>query len=351
MVGLMLLGCTRGFVETAPEDLEGVTLSEGEDGFRLVVEGLFSQEEVRLIGSAWDDVWIRGCTVSGSPDDGIFLRDVRHVRISGCSIERIGGQGGIRLSVSGGTEGVELLDNALRDLALNGINVPQRSDEGIDHPGLIVRGNRIERAGLEGRGGLHHGMYVQSSGFVIEDNVVVDTHDGNGISVRSHGIVRGNAVYGYGQTGIRYYDDHDGAGGTLVVENNLVGGEGTGISLLKSEVDPSFTVDGWVLRHNTVVSTEAPAIARDPAFPDTLALEATGNLLLSETPTEGLPLGRNVIGAVDQFLSLDPNAPDLHLVGPHPERGAVDGGEAPAWDVDGDPRPASGRDPGADQVL
>lgn len=319
----------------------------------MVIDGYTSDQGLRLIGAAWNDVWVRGCRITDAQGDGIFIRDVERVKISGCEISGVKGQGGIRLSATGGSKDVLLLENHIHDVAENGINASQRSDDDVHHDGLVVRGNLVERTGLEADSGLTHGLYIQSRDALIEGNTVRQSNDGNGISVRSTSHVRHNVVQGWAKSAIRYYSDHDRGQGPILIEGNMIHGAGSGAAIelrFAPEAPERFVARRAIVRFNTVASTsQNAAIGVDPQVRQRASVRVEGNLV------RGAIEGVEGAGALNATLepsvvrSLE-DPVDLHLSAPHPQRGAFDGLEAPAQDIDADPVPGTGRDPGADQV-
>ena len=348
---LVLSACEGQPQNTSPDDYAYAQV-EGEQGYALVLEGLDLNEGLRIIGDEWNDVWIRDCTISGTRSDGIFIRDVENLRVSGCEISEVEGQAGIRLSASGGSSDVLIENNHIHDVAENGINASQRFDDDVHHRALKIIGNRVERSGLEGGGGLTHGLYIQSAGHLISNNIIRDAGDGNGISVRSSGVVRNNQVYGYAQSGIRYFSDHHAGEGGLLIENNMVAGSGSGaaIEALFSDTTPeSYRVSTIELRFNTALSNGQAALEFDTRLSPSTDWRARGNLILADELARGFELADdNIVAELDDFVSLTETV-DLHLRSAHSTRGSVDGIDAPAEDIDGQTRPNAGRDPGADQ--
>lgn len=223
-----------------------------------IMENLTLNRTLRLEGPRWNGAVVRNVTIRGVDGDGIVIRNVDGVRIENCVISNVAGNG-IKLSIHGSTRNVHLVGNRIAKTGLDGISAGQRHARGVDHPGLVVRDNRIERTGLAHRGGRNHGIYVQASDFLIEGNYVSESLDGNGISVRSSGIVRGNVVRGSAKSGIAYYSDHmRGPSDLLVIEGNRVSESGrqqerADIDLLNVP-EPAMTVRKFHIRDNEVSS-------------------------------------------------------------------------------------------------
>lgn len=349
LCAVFLAGCpAAGPAPTTPADIPAQYQKPGTDGYALVIEGWQSDEELRVIGPAWNDVWIKDCAIIGAKDDGIFVYDVEHLKISGCEIADIGGHGGIRLSATGGSRGVILENNHIHDVPYNGINAPQREAEGVQHLELVVRNNVVERTGLVGEGGLTHGLYIQAPDAVVAGNTVRESRDGSGISIRSSAHVYNNVVQGWLKSGLRYYTDDKRGDGPVLFENNMLVGDGDGAVIearRASDTPAGYVAADVVVRFNTAVSTRgAAAIAIDDGIAALARVRVEGNLATGAI--EG-SAGTNAVLEAAHIVAQDPW--DLHLAAPHPQRGAFDALGAPATDIDGQTRPTSGRDPGADQ--
>ncbi len=244
-----------------------------EEAWDRVIEDLvLTGDGLTLSGHAWDNTLIRNVTILDALENGIFLKNVANVRIED-SVILGAGRNGIHLSSAGASEGVAVVGNLIRDTGQNGVHAARREAEGVHHPGLRILGNTIDNTGLDATHGLH-GIYVQSSDALIEGNRVLRTNAGNGISVRSSGVVRGNLVVGVvreesdGGAGIAYYSDHAaGPSGVLVIEGNVIDGSsitgpnGTSIRLLgpaRSEpLGPAGRVRRFVIRDNQNLSETA----------------------------------------------------------------------------------------------
>ncbi|WP_345741545.1 right-handed parallel beta-helix repeat-containing protein [Jannaschia rubra] len=193
-----------------------------------IIENVTYTNTLRLTGSEWDNTLVRNVTIRDVKGNGVLLRDVENVTFENVTIRNVTGDG-IKLSSSGSTSNVVISDSHISRTGEDGINAGQRYSRGVDHPGLEIVGNTIEKTGLNGgNDGLRHGLYIQSRDFLIEGNTVTDSTDGNGISVRSSGIVRDNIVDDSLHSGIAYFADHMGRNGTLRIEGNTVTDSGYG---------------------------------------------------------------------------------------------------------------------------
>lgn len=231
-------------------------------GYTRVIENVVLTDTLKLNGPEWNNTLVRNVTILNTGGDGIFLQNVKNVRIENSTIHDVSGSG-IRLSMSGSTSDVQIADNNIYNIGRNGINAGQRIENGVDHLGLEITGNTVHNTGTSGTGGLLHGMYIQGSDFLIEGNHITGSTDGNAISVRTSGIIRDNVIEGTGKSGISYYADHmTGKSDTLVIEGNIVMDTGnrqsrTDIDLLPVP-DADNVVHNFIIRNNTLTNTKNP---------------------------------------------------------------------------------------------
>lgn len=254
-------------------------------GFARVIEGKTFHETLRLEGPEWNDTLVRDVVIRGAEGNGILLRGVRNVRIESSTIEDVS-RSGIHLSARASTRDVRIVGNRIARTGRDGISSTQRRGRGVDHPGLVIADNVISETGLAGEDGLYHGIYVQSTDFLITGNRVSDSRDGNGISVRSSGVVRGNVVIGTGKSGIAYYSDHmRGGSDRLVIEGNTVADVARrqyrgGIDLLDVP-DAELMVHEFVIRDNRLAVAPMRALRIDSDYRRPgIRLRVSGNRLL-----------------------------------------------------------------------
>lgn len=221
-----------------------------------IIENATYDSTLRLTGSEWNNTLVRNVVIENVNGNGVFLRDVKNVTFENVTIRNVSGDG-IKLSTDGSTSNVVISNSNISNIGEDGINAGQRYQNGVDHPGLEIIGNTIDQTGLNGGSdGLRHGIYVQSTNVLIEGNHVTNSVDGNGISVRSSGIVRDNLVESSSKSGIAYYADHMGRNGNLVIENNTVADSGysngrSDINLL-TVPNQSYLVDSVTVRSNNL---------------------------------------------------------------------------------------------------
>ena len=241
-------------------------------GWDNILEDFDRTTTLRLDGPEWDNTLVRNCTIHNTTGSGIFIRNVSNVRIENCTIHDIA-VGGISISSTGSTENVVITGNTIYSIDKDGISAAQRSrsEPPINHVNLVIENNKIYDTGLIGTDGKYHSIYVQAQDFMITDNHIYGDRDGNGISVRSSGVVRNNVVEGRANApykgGIKYYSDHQrGPSNTLVIENNIVSNhDGFEDPILISPIaslyqDSSIVseservVQNFVIKNNTAVS-------------------------------------------------------------------------------------------------
>jgi len=210
-----------------------------------------------LDGSKWNNTLVRNCTFHNISSNALTIRSVQNVRVENCRFENIG-ENAIHLSITGsGSKDVTLYRNTIINCGGNGITGGQRYSKRLDQKNYQVIGNHVENTGLSaGSSGKLHGIYVQAQDFLIRDNTVINATDGNGISVRSSGVVRNNTVKGTAKSGIAYYADHmRGPSNQLLIEDNTISNvvrkaSGTGINLLEI-ANRRYAVRTYIIRDNS----------------------------------------------------------------------------------------------------
>jgi hypothetical protein len=221
-----------------------------------VFENLDIEDPATLDGSKWNNTLIRNCTFHDISSNALTFRSCKNCRVENCRFENIG-ENAIHLSVTGtGSEDITLYNNTIINCGGNGITGGQRYSKRLDQKNYQVIGNHVENTGLSaGTSGKLHGIYVQAQDPLIEDNTVINATDGNGISVRSSGVVRNNTVNGTAKSGIAYYADHmRGPSNQLLIEANMISNVGqkssrTGIDLLEIP-NRRYAVRNYIIRDN-----------------------------------------------------------------------------------------------------
>lgn len=235
--------------------------------FDRVIENVVLTETLLLEGANWNNTLIRNLIIEDVDGTGIILRDVSNIRIENVTIRNVTGDG-IKFSTDGSTSDVVITDSHIHNIGQDGVNSGQRAANGVDHPGLQIIGNTIENVSLSGDGqGLLHGIYMQSTDFVIQGNLIRGVSDGNGISARSSGEISGNYIESTQQSGIAYFSDNNkGASDRLLISNNVIvdaglDGERSDISLLEIPAEWANEVLSLIeIENNTLTSGQAEAV-------------------------------------------------------------------------------------------
>lgn len=203
-----------------------------------------------------DNVLIINTVFHSIDDHAIMLRNVSNIYIKDCEIYDVNGFG-ILLRGTGSTNNVTIEGCKIYNTKASGVMASQRSEDGVDHHNLVIRNNTIFNNGTNDH---EHNIYVQATDSLIENNTVYNS-SGNGISIRSTGVVRNNVIWNSAKSCIRYFNDHQpGPSDTLIVEGNFCqladpGFDGSpGISLLQSKLSPKdWLADNYYVRNNTIV--------------------------------------------------------------------------------------------------
>lgn len=235
--------------------------------YSRVVRDLVSSKTVDIDGSEWNDTLIVGCEIDGAGGDGIQIRNVRNLAIVGCTIKNVRGTG-IRIRSTGSTTGVQLIGNRIVGTGENGISAAKRVKDEVDHTNLVIAGNQVRDTGKRGKRGLYHGIYSQVSDVTIFRNRVEGDRDGNGISIRSSGLVACNAISGRSdddKPGIRYFaDNYSGPSRLLIIRDNEIRGSSPAIDIRTPDSwakrDTDALVTTFVVENNRTTSDEAVSV-------------------------------------------------------------------------------------------
>jgi len=328
------------------------------------------------LDSGDDNTLVINCKFHDIEGRGIQLRNVSNVYIKNCEIYNIQGEGqtgfgsGIHLRSTGSTDRVTIDGCLIHDIQANGIHSNSGGDGTTSHTNLVIKNNTIYNTGNKTQVGLEHNVYLQTSDFIIENNLLYNSLGGNNLSVRGSGIIRGNLVLGGSQkSGIRYYSDQPaGPSDILIIENNVIY-EGTPstlgshplISLLYAS--KGTLVSNYIIRFNTIVSDDPARYGfsvMSSQF-DSKNVEMYGNIIIN-TKNSGRVLDTRYIDynsrnytatTADGFVNANTFPYDFHLTSDSPALGWATGeANFPVSDLDGQPRPsADGQlDAGADQT-
>jgi hypothetical protein len=266
----------------------------------------------------------------------------------------------------------------LYNLQENGISAPQRSQNSVplNQNNLEIIGNKIFNTGLGSSSGLHHSIYCQAGDFIIKDNLIFGTRDGNGISVRSSGVISENIVSGKSKSdkpAIRYYSDHfTGISNTLLIENNIIYNDSSNAhtldvsdfaSLYQNSTADIHIVKNFNIRFNTIVSLQSNKyglkISND-FNQSAYSIISEGNLIINPngiSQCASLPSNtvQNFNLLVDNISDFNSNVPpyDFHINSNNNAINYVGNNSTnfPLFDIDGEIRPTGAIDVGADQYY
>jgi len=309
-----------------------------------------------------DNTLIINATFHDIDNNGaILIRDVSNVYIKNCTIYNV--KDGVVLRSTGSTQNVTIDGCTISNTSGSGILAKQNEAEGIDHANLVIKNNTLSDIGTTE---FDHGIYVFSTDSLIENNTISGT-TGNGISIRSSGIVRGNKVSNTYESCIKYYNNHAaGASNQLTVENNLChlladGSGDPGISLSRDSQTPeSWLVQNYTVRFNTVVLGTAKRygfMVPKPEF-DPKHIELYGNLFVNtqniartiNTQYIDYLSGNYTTTSLAGFVNPNTNPYDFQLTADSPARSyASNEPQFPATDMNGTLRSGGHLDAGAYQ--
>ncbi len=236
--------------------------------YTRIVENLTLTSTMDIVGPEWDNTLIRNITIKNVNGDGMMIRNVDNLRIENVTIDNVSGYG-IRLSSTGSTSNVVIENNTISNVGRDGIIAAQDKQSRVDHPGLQILNNTIDTTGL--RGGTTdtmHGMYIQSTDFVIDGNHILNSTDANAISVRSSGVVSHNLIENARGSGVAYFADHyKGPSDTLIIEDNTIINTGNGTN--RSDINllgiPSgqtnAAVGNFIVRDNNFSDNDRTPVA------------------------------------------------------------------------------------------
>ncbi|MBC7878302.1 MAG: right-handed parallel beta-helix repeat-containing protein [Anaerolineales bacterium] len=320
--------------------------------------------EPLVLGEGDDNTLIINSVFHDIDGDAIVLGNVSNVHIKNCTIYEVNGNGIVLRSMQA-TDTVTIDDCEIHDTALNGIIAKQGPEEGVDHTRLIIKNNTFYSNGTTE---LDHALYILAQDSRIENNIIYKS-TGNGISIRSSGIVTGNRIWDVNKSCIRYFSDNlKGPSNTLIVENNIchlteVGSESPGISLLLWKDTPlNWIVDNYIIRFNTVVmfTGQRTGIAVESEKLDSKNISVYGNIVVNTHNLQATIHNEYIDYFSSNYLStnltgfIDAQKPpyDFHLTARSP---AVEYAnkelDFPTYDADGKLRAVGDLDAGAYQLT
>lgn len=165
------------------------------------------------------NVLVRNVTFTGQ----LQFRSCTNVLVIDCTIDHTAETDGLRISNTGtGCDQIVFYNNTIQNNNKDGINISGDAPLNSD---IFVLNNTIDNVGNSV--GLEHGMYVWCYATIV-GNVITNSGDGNGISLRSSARVANNFIDGAYESGISYFADHPAdTPATLLIEGNTLVGCGT----------------------------------------------------------------------------------------------------------------------------
>lgn len=239
--------------------------------------------------------------------DAIVLGNVSNVYIKNCTIYGIAGNG-IVLKSTEATDTVTIDGCVIHDTALNGVIAKQGPEEGVDHTRLTIENNIFYNNGTTE---LDHGLYILAQDSRIENNEIYKS-TGNGVSIRSSGVVSGNKIWDTDKSCIRYFSDNlRGPSNTLLIENNVcalaeAGSKSPAISLLLWEdAPPEWIVDNYIIRFNTVAvfTDQRMGIAAESEQLEAKNVQVYGNIVINTQTLEGTISEKNIDYLSSNYIS------------------------------------------------
>jgi len=263
------------------------------DETNLINDQKFNQTVV-IDGHKYDGLIIHNCTFNKK---GLIIKNADNVVVQNCRFHDLKSNG-ISIGFGGGCNGVKVLNCSFKNIAGNGINSSENCSNGH------IKENVFENIGLSeigsAHGQSHHAIYWQSNHVLIENNTInkVVNVGGNGISVRSGGIVRKNVISNAEKAGITYFSDNPGFDGDLLIENNIVFNCARGVNLSASGEDDNL-VKNILVGFNTLVSQNTAPFSVSAGFNDQTDIYAYGNILINK--------GGNNYAQIGSFIQSDSN--------------------------------------------
>ncbi|HEY5674998.1 MAG TPA: right-handed parallel beta-helix repeat-containing protein [Malonomonas sp.] len=234
-----------GFAET----LDSGIRFEIVDGIRVVENQLISQT-LTIDGQAWNHAIIRNNRFLGQSKTALHISNASNLLIEGNEFSAIGSFAiKLRDEKNDGAHDVQIRNNFFHDLVQTPIMV------GEPNRGVQIIANRFVNVALNRSGNKQHAIYLKGPGYLVEGNLIDGVVDGNGVSIRTAGIVRNNIVRNVNRDGIKYYSSSSQKGsGKLVVEGNLVTDCGHGGIVFAN--GKGVLIDSAVVRFNTLINNQ-----------------------------------------------------------------------------------------------
>jgi parallel beta-helix repeat protein len=206
-----------------------------------------------------DNTLILNATFHDIAGSALMLSNVSNIYIKNCTIYNVA-EDGIVLRSTGSAHNVTIEGCIIYNTGRSGILAQPGEVEDVEHTNLVIKNNTLYDNGTTE---LDHGIDIFSTDSLVENNIVHGS-SGNGISLRSSGIVRGNRVWDTQKSCIGYASGHaPGASNAMYIENNVcyqmssgLGSPGIGLSQ-GEQTSTGGLVQDYHIRFNTVVLATA----------------------------------------------------------------------------------------------
>ena len=203
------------------------------------------------------DVTLENCDFSGTfTDEGALkIRGCHNIEIRYCRFHDLA-TSGIVIQSTSPSSNISIHHNELWNIKGNGIITK------LPNSFVTIFNNRITNVGANDRA---HPIYCMTPGTLIEDNIISGTA-GDGITIRTDGVIRGNRIWKSAKAAIRYFSDgRPGDLDSLVIEENYCVGSGAGYPVISLLWSPS-TVGQMLSRYRISCNTLTSTAATSPAF-------------------------------------------------------------------------------------
>lgn len=200
------------------------------------------------------DVLIERCSFTGIfPDEGALkIRNCHNVEIRGCRFYGLTTSAIVVQSTTPSTN-INIHNNDFWDIKGNGIITK------FPNSGVRISYNRLWEVGADDKA---HPLYIMTPGTIAEYNHIFGT-TGDGITIRTEGIVRGNEIWNARKAAIRYFSDgHPRESSELIIEENFCYGSGAGYPVISLLYGLGTMLERYLVSRNRIISTNATS----PAF-------------------------------------------------------------------------------------
>jgi hypothetical protein len=306
---------------------------------------------LRIDGHEYDSLIIENCVFK---EKTLQIGNVDFVTIKNCTFENIKGNG-IMVGFIGPTSNISIEDCDFKTISYNGVDSHERALDCIIK-GCTFTDIALSQVGAS-MGQPHHGIYWKGKNVSILNNTFncEDQPFGNGISVRSSGLVSGNIVSNAPKNGIMYYANHPGSD-SLIIENNFLINNTFYSIICGSDGNTSNHNENVLIRFNSMVQTTEESIYISGDFEGTTNIEIYGNIMVNSTGSYfktfyTLNSIHTNLKSTSDIGFVNMSEGDLHILNSSEANGYCDSLSLfPALDIDGEVRIQNNLDAGADEI-